>query len=78
VSAFRDVLKDGSYWLTDVRFTVSEIPIRENAKVRMSVFGRNILDETYMLSGIDFGALGFAGGAYGEGATWGIDFELEI
>jgi iron complex outermembrane receptor protein len=78
VTAFRDVLKDGSYWLTDVRFTVSEISINEKAKLRASVYGRNIFDEDYMLSGIDFGALGFAGAAYGEGATWGIDFTLDI
>jgi iron complex outermembrane receptor protein len=77
-SAFRDVLKDGSYWLMDVRFTVSEIPLNEKSKIRASVYGKNILDEDYMLSGIDFGALGFAGAAFGEGATWGIDFTLDI
>jgi iron complex outermembrane receptor protein len=78
VTAFRDILRDGSYWLTDVRFTVSEIPLNEKAKIRASVFGKNILDEDYMLSGIDFGALGFAGAAFGEGATWGIDITLDI
>jgi iron complex outermembrane receptor protein len=78
VTAFRNVLKDGAYWLMDVRFTASEIAINDKAKVRLSVYGRNILDENYMLSGIDFGALGFAGAAYGEGATWGIDITLDI
>jgi iron complex outermembrane receptor protein len=78
VSAFRDVLRDPAYWTMDVRFTASEISINDRAKVRLSVFGRNILDEDYLLSGIDFGALGFAGGAYGEGATWGIDLTLDI
>jgi iron complex outermembrane receptor protein len=78
VTAFRDVLRDGGYWLTDVRFTVSEIALNERAKIRASVYGKNILDEDYMLSGIDFGALGFAGAAYGEGATWGIDITLDI
>ncbi|HEY8122856.1 MAG TPA: TonB-dependent receptor [Myxococcota bacterium] len=78
VTPFRDALKDGSYWLMDVRFTVSEISIGDRAKVRASIFGKNVMDEEYMLSGIDFGALGFAGGAYGEGATWGIDITLDI
>lgn len=78
ITAFRDVLRDGSYWLTDVRFTVSELPLNDKAKIRASVFGKNILDEDYMLSGIDFGALGFAGAAFGEGATWGIDITLDI
>jgi iron complex outermembrane receptor protein len=78
VTAFRDVLKDGSYWLTDVRFTLSEISINEKAKIRASLYGKNIFDEDYMLSGIDFGGLGFAGAAYGEGATWGIDITLDL
>jgi iron complex outermembrane receptor protein len=77
-TAFRDILKDGSYWLTDVRFTVSEISINDKARLKASVYGRNIFDEDYMLSGIDFGALGFAGAAFGEGATWGIDITLDI
>jgi len=77
-TAFRDILKDSSYWLMDVRFTVSEISINDRSKIRASVYGKNILDEDYMLSGIDFGALGFAGAAFGEGATWGIDITLDI
>jgi iron complex outermembrane receptor protein len=78
VTAFRDVLRDPAYWTMDVRFTASEISINDRAKVRLSIYGRNILDEDYMLSGIDFGALGFAGAAFGEGATWGIDLTLDI
>jgi iron complex outermembrane receptor protein len=78
LSAFRDVLKDPAYWLMDVRFTVSEIPINDKTKARLSVYGKNVLDANYMLSGIDFGALGFAGAAYGEGATWGIDFQFDL
>ncbi len=77
VTAFRDILEDPSYWLMDMRLTVSEISLTERAKVRASLYGKNVLDENYMLSGIDFGALGFAGGAYGQGATWGIDFTLD-
>ena len=78
VTAFRDILRDGSYWLTDVRFSVSEISIGETTKIRASVYGKNVLDSSYMLSGIDFGALGFAGAAYGEGATWGMDVTLDF
>jgi iron complex outermembrane receptor protein len=62
----------------DVRFTVSEIPIgSDERKLRASVFGRNVTDEEYLLSGIDFGALGFAGGIFGEPATWGVDVTFE-
>jgi iron complex outermembrane receptor protein len=78
VTAFRDILKDGSYWLMDVRLTVSEIAINDSTRLKATVFGKNVLDEDYLLSGIDFGALGFAGGAYGEGATWGIEVAIDI
>jgi len=74
---YRDALKDEGYWLIDVRFTVSEIAVGERSKIRASLYGRNIFDEEYLLSGIDFGALGFAGGIFGEPATWGIDFTLD-
>jgi iron complex outermembrane receptor protein len=73
---FRDVLRQPSYALIDARLTISEIAINDRAKLRASVYGRNITDEEYMLSGIDFGGLGFAGGIFGEPSTWGLDFTL--
>ena len=76
-TAFRDALKDDSYWIVDVRFTVSEIALNDRARVRMSLYGKNLADTEYLLSGIDFGALGFAGGIFGEPRTWGIDLTLD-
>ncbi len=77
ITPFRDALKDDGYWLLDARLTVSEISINDRAKLKLSVFGKNITDEEYLLSGIDFGALDFAGGIFGEPATWGIDLTLD-
>ncbi len=77
VTAFRDALKDDGYWLLDIRLSVSEIAINDRTKLKMSVYGKNITDTEYLLSGIDFGALGFAGGIYGEPATWGLDFTID-
>lgn len=74
---FRDALKDDGYWLLDVRLTVSEIAVNDRARLRMTVYGKNVTDEEYLLSGIDFGGLDFAGGIFGEPSTWGIDFTLD-
>jgi iron complex outermembrane receptor protein len=76
-TAFRDALEDDGYLLLDVRMTVSEIALNDRAKVKMSVYGKNITDESYLLSGIDFGGLDFAGGIFGEPATWGLDFTID-
>ncbi len=75
---FRDVLADSGYWLLDARVTISEMAIGERAKVRMAVFGKNITNEEYLLSAIDFGALDFAGGIFGEPATWGVDLVVDF
>ena len=55
---------------------MSEIAIGDRGKLRATVYGKNIADKGYLLSGIDFGGLGFAGGIFGEPATWGIDFTV--
>ncbi len=77
LTKFRDALKDDGYWLFNARVTISEIAINDRARVKVAVSGRNLLDEDYLLSGIDFGVLGFAGGAYGEGRSWTLDLTLD-
>jgi iron complex outermembrane receptor protein len=75
---YRDLLKDDGYWLLDVRMTVSEIAINERMRARVTAYGKNLTDESYMLSGIDFGGLDFAGAIYGEGRTWGLDVSFDF
>ncbi len=74
---YRDALRQKPYAVLDARFTLSGISIGDRAKLRASVFGKNITDEKYLMSGIDFGGLGFAGGIFGEPASWGLDFTLD-
>lgn len=77
VTAWRDALGQDGYTLLDARLTLSEIALGDRAKVRTSVYGKNITDEEYILSGIDFGTIGFAGAIFAEPATWGLDVTLE-
>ncbi len=78
INQFNDLIHEDGYTLLDARFTISEISLGgDRAKLRTSVFGKNITDEEYITSGIDFGRSGFAGANFGEPATWGVDFTFE-
>ena len=70
-------LEEDGYVTVDARITLSEIPLGERLRGKVAVFGRNILDEEYIVSGIDFGALGFGGARFGEPATFGVEFTFD-
>lgn len=59
----------------DLRATLGDIQIG-NGEALVALWGRNVLDEEYQNSAIDFGGLGFAGISYAEGATYGIDLRF--
>jgi iron complex outermembrane receptor protein len=70
-------IQEDGYFLVDLRATLSDIQISEKLSAKVAVFGRNIFDEEYIVSGIDFGGLGFGGARWGEPSTWGIDITFE-
>ncbi len=63
--------------LFDARVTLSEIKLGSGT-ISASLWGRNITNKKYRVSGTDFGSLGFAGNVYGEPATWGVDVSLKL
>ena len=70
-------IEEDGYVTLDARIQLSDIPLGERMRAKFAVFGRNILDEEYIVSGIDFGALGFGGARFGEPATFGVDVTFE-
>ncbi len=72
VTPFIEDIKEDGYWLFDASLSVSEIQLGERSTVRVTLWGRNLLDEEYLQSGIDFGALGLAGGIFGPPRTFGL------
>lgn len=70
-----DIAQQRGYDLLGARIGLSEITWG-NSEVSIALWGKNLLDEDYRVSGIDFGSLGFAGAVYGEGRTWGVDLSL--
>ena len=71
-------IAEDDYVVLDARITLSEIRVGEFARAKVALWGRNILDEEYIVSGIDFGALGFGGARWGEPASYGVDVTFEF
>ncbi|WP_257549380.1 TonB-dependent receptor [Sphingopyxis sp. DBS4] len=72
VNPFNDAIADGGVGLLNARLSISDIDVG-GAKASIAVWGRNLTKEDYMLSGIDFGSLGFAGVMYGDPRSYGIE-----
>jgi iron complex outermembrane receptor protein len=77
ITPFNDQIKEGGYTLFHSSVTLSEIPIGAESHLKLTLWGRNLLDEEYRRSGIDFGGLGFAGNTYGEPRTYGLTATFE-
>ncbi len=71
---FRDIVAGGR-GLLDARVALSGIQVG-GGELTVALFGKNITDESYRISGIDFGSLGFAGNTYGDPMTWGFDAKI--
>ncbi|MDD9802037.1 MAG: TonB-dependent receptor [Deltaproteobacteria bacterium] len=78
INPFLDAMSEDGYTLYDLRLTFSNIPGFAGGKAQVSLWGKNVTDEEYILNGIDFGALGFAGAIFGDPATWGADITFEF
>jgi iron complex outermembrane receptor protein len=78
ITPFNEKIKEGGYALFHASMTLSEIPVGPQSHLKVTLWGRNLLDEEYRRSGIDFGALGFAGALYGEPRTYGLTTTFEF
>ena len=69
------LIADDPYNTFDVRATLGQIAFGD-VEGSLAFWGRNIFDEEYMNSAIDFGGLGFGGISYAEGSTYGVDLRI--
>jgi iron complex outermembrane receptor protein len=58
--------------LLNARLTLSEIPVG-NKSLRLTLWGKNLLDDDYSNFGINFASLGLITNQYGEPRTYGIE-----
>lgn len=73
---FLEDIKGHSRTLVNGRLSVNEISLA-GGKVSLALWGKNLTDKDYRASGVDFGALGFAGVIYGEPRSVGVDFRYQ-
>ncbi|MBK7250199.1 MAG: hypothetical protein IPI06_04795 [Gammaproteobacteria bacterium] len=74
---FLEQIRDPGQHDLGARITLSEIALGKGAgDLEVSVWGANLTDEDDVNSGIDFGALGFAGVSYVMPRRFGIDVKM--
>jgi iron complex outermembrane receptor protein len=75
---FNDLIKAPQQNLVSARLTWTDVPLwNGQANLEASVWGTNLLDEHYVIQGVDFGpALGFATKTYGTPRSVGFDVKV--
>ena len=68
---FNEQLKGDARSLIDAQLALESIPVG-GGMAELRVWGKNLTDEHDFARGIDFGALGFAGGYYADPRTFGV------
>jgi iron complex outermembrane receptor protein len=78
LNPLNDAIKDPGHKLLSARLTLSDIPLAgTRARMEVSVFGQNLLDQQIRTAGIDFGpALGIAGNNYDIRRNWGVSLSF--
>ncbi len=74
---FDDAIRAKGVGLLDGRIALGKLDVG-GGKAEFAVWGRNLTKETYRISGIDFGSLGFATNTYGVPRTYGAEMRMEF
>lgn len=78
VSPLNSTIVDPGFDNLQARFALSRLPLGAMTG-ELAVYGRNLLNDTdHIVSGIDFGALGFAEAQYVQPRTYGVSLSLEF
>ncbi len=77
VNPFNEEIADGGVGLLSGRLTLSEIAFG-GSQASISLWGKNLTKKDYVLSGIDFGSLGFAGVMYGDPRSYGVELAIKF
>ncbi|MDT0577088.1 TonB-dependent receptor [Croceicoccus sp. F390] len=77
IAPFNKVLSDGGVSTLNGRMTLSDIML-PSADMSVALWVKNLTDEDYLLSGTDFGSLGFGIISFAEPRTWGLDLTVKF
>jgi iron complex outermembrane receptor protein len=73
---FQDEIVGKAYGLLSARIALADIPLDGGARAQLAVYGENLLDKDYVVSGIDFGFMGTQ--AFGTRRTLGIEGKVDF
>lgn len=77
-SRFNSEIKRGPTDLVDAQIRWEDIALGPSSgRLSVSLWGRNLSNETYHARAIDFGALGFAGVTWGDPRTYGLTLRYD-
>lgn len=71
-NVFNEVIAQKAMRTLDARISLTDMQFG-GVEVGASIYGRNLTDEDWIMQGIDFGGLGFAGVRYGDPRTYGVE-----
>lgn len=74
--AQREVTKISGYYLVNAKLTLSEIPVGDDQKLQVSLWGKNLTDEEYRVTGIPFGPWTISN--FGDPRTYGVEVTYEF
>jgi len=77
VNPFNEEISDGGVGLLSARLSITDIAVG-GARASIALWGKNLTKEDYLLSGIDFGSLGFAGVMYGDPRSYGVELGFKF
>ncbi len=69
---FNSALLGDNRNLIDLQIGIEDIPLAGGAKADLRFWGKNLTNSHDFVRGIDFGALGYAGGYYADPRTYGV------
>lgn len=73
VNPFNELIAQKPMNMVDAQLSLSGIDVA-GTDLGITLWGRNLTDEEWIMQGIDFGALGYAGARYGDPRTYGVEF----
>lgn len=73
---FNEIIAGEPAELLGARLEFTGLHFGSNVEAQLAIWGRNLTDQEYRVTGLDLGSLGSAGVIYGEPRTFGVDFTV--
>lgn len=72
VNPYNPLIRQNAQKNLSARITLEDIGIGDRGRLTVQVYGENLLDQDQRINSVDFGSLGFATLAWGQGRRFGV------